>query len=62
MLAAVVQVADLMAAKIGASLHPEPDLKLIDRPAFVALNLDDVKVAGMLVELEDERAAMGSIF
>jgi HD-like signal output (HDOD) protein len=33
-LAAVVQVADLMAAKIGASLHPEPNLKLVERPAF----------------------------
>ena len=53
-LAAVVQVADLMAAKIGASLHPEPNLKLVERPAFVALQLDDLKIAMLLVELEDE--------
>jgi len=54
MLAAVVQVADLMAVKIGASLHPEPNLKLVERPAFAALQLDDVKIAMLLVELEDE--------
>jgi putative nucleotidyltransferase with HDIG domain len=54
MLAAVVQVADLMAAKIGASLHPEPNMKLVERPAFAALQLDDVKIAMLLVELEDE--------
>jgi putative nucleotidyltransferase with HDIG domain len=28
-LAAVVQVADLMAAKVGASLHPDPDVRLL---------------------------------
>jgi putative nucleotidyltransferase with HDIG domain len=60
-LAAVVQVADLMAAKIGASLHPQPDLKLVERPAFTALQLDDVKVAMLLVELEDECESMSSV-
>ena len=60
-LAAVVQVADLMATKIGASLHPQPDLKLVDRPAFAALQLDDVKVAMLLVELEDECESMASV-
>jgi len=61
LLAAVVQVADLMAAKIGASLHPEPNLKLVERPAFAALQLDDVKVAMLLVELEDECESMGKL-
>jgi putative nucleotidyltransferase with HDIG domain len=60
-LAAVVQVADLMAAKIGASLHPEPNLKLVERPAFAALQLDDVKVAMLLVELEDECESMSKV-
>jgi putative nucleotidyltransferase with HDIG domain len=61
MLAAVVQVADLMAAKIGASLHPEPNLKLVERPAFTALQLDDVKVAMLLVELEDECESLSKL-
>ena len=60
-LAAVVQVADLMAAKIGASLHPEPNLKLVERPAFVVLQLDDVKVAMLLVELEDECESLSKL-
>lgn len=60
-LAAVVQVADLMAAKIGASLRPQPDLKLVERPAFAALQLDDVKVAMLLVELEDECESMAAV-
>lgn len=61
-LAAVVQVADLMAAKVGASLHPDPGIRLIDRPSFVGLGLDDVKVASLLVDLEDERDAITALF
>jgi putative nucleotidyltransferase with HDIG domain len=61
-LAALVQIADLMAAKVGASLHPDPDLKLLDRPAFTTLQLSDVRIASLLVDLEDEREAMQSIF
>jgi putative nucleotidyltransferase with HDIG domain len=60
-LAAVVQVADLMAAKIGASLHPEPNMKLVERPSFAALQLDDVKIAMLLVELEDECESMSKL-
>jgi putative nucleotidyltransferase with HDIG domain len=60
-LAAVVQVADLMAVKIGASLHPEPNVKLVERPAFTALQLDDVKIAMLLVELEDECESMSKL-
>jgi putative nucleotidyltransferase with HDIG domain len=61
-LAAVVQVADLMAAKVGASLHPDPDIRLVDRPSFLGLGLDDVKVASLLVDLEDERDAITALF
>jgi putative nucleotidyltransferase with HDIG domain len=60
-LAALVQIADLMAAKVGASLHPDPGIKLLDRPAFTLLGLDDTKVATLLVDLEDERDALASI-
>jgi putative nucleotidyltransferase with HDIG domain len=60
-LAAVVQVADLMAAKVGASLHPEPNMKLVERPSFAALQLDDVRIAMLLVELEDECDSMSKL-
>jgi hypothetical protein len=60
-LAAVVQIADLMAAKVGASLRPDPEIKLLDRPSFVLLGLDDTKVATLLVDLEDERNALSTI-
>ena len=62
MLAALIQVADLMAAKVGASLDPNPDIRLVDRPAFVLLGLDDVRVASLLVDLEDERLSLEAIF
>ncbi len=42
MLVAVVQMADLLAAKAGASLHPDPELSLVDTPASALLRLDDV--------------------
>jgi putative nucleotidyltransferase with HDIG domain len=61
-LAALVQVADLMAAKVGASLKPDPDIRIVDRPSFVLLGLDDVKVASLLVDLEDERETLSAIF
>ena len=61
-LTAVAQIADLMADKIGASLHPDPNVKLLDKPAFHLLQLDDVKVSGILVDLEDERDRMMPVF
>ncbi len=51
-----------MAGKVGASLHPDPDLRLVDRPAFIGLGLDDVKVASLLVDLEDERDSLTALF
>jgi putative nucleotidyltransferase with HDIG domain len=60
-LAALVQVADLMAAKVGAGVHPDRDIKLLDRPSAVTLQLSDVRIASLLVDLEDEREAMMAI-
>lgn len=62
MLVAIVQMADMMAAKVGASLHPDPDLPLIETPAGALLRLDDVKLASLLVELEDDMASMAGMF
>jgi len=62
MLVAVVQMADMLAAKAGASLHSDPELSLIDAPACALLRLDDVKLAALLVELEDDVEAVQAIF
>lgn len=61
-LPALIQIADLMAAKVGASLKPDPDIKLLDRPAFALLGLDDVRVAMLLVDLEAESETLSAIF
>ncbi len=47
---------------VGASLHPDPETRLLGRPAFHLLGLDDVRVAAMLVDLEDEREQLSAIF
>jgi HD-like signal output (HDOD) protein len=62
MLVAVVQVADMMAAKLGASLHPDPDLSLLGTPASAMLRLDDIKVANLLVDLEDDMRNTQGLF
>ncbi len=62
MLVAVVQMADRLAAKAGASLHPDPDLSLVDGPACALLRLDDVKLASLLIELEDDVEAAKTVF
>jgi len=61
-LPAIVQIADLMAKKIGASPTPDPNVKLLDKPAFHLLQLDDVKVSAILVDLEDEADRMMQVF
>ena len=61
-LIAVVQVANLMATKIGVSLHPDPELSLLDKPASHLLRLDDVKLANLLVDLEDDTARIQGVF
>jgi putative nucleotidyltransferase with HDIG domain len=61
MLIAIVQMADMMAAKLGASLRVDPDLSLIDAPACAMLRLDDVKIANLLVDLEDDLGNVGSV-
>jgi HD-like signal output (HDOD) protein len=62
MLIAVVQMADQLAAKAGASLHPDPELSLVEGPACALLRLDDVKLAAMLVDLEDDVEAVQGVF
>jgi putative nucleotidyltransferase with HDIG domain len=54
MLAAIVACADMVATKLGKSLFPDPDLHLLEGAAAELLHLDDVKVANLLVEVEDD--------
>jgi putative nucleotidyltransferase with HDIG domain len=62
LLTAVVQAANLMATKIGISLHPDPQLSLLDKPASLLLRLDDVRLANLLVDLEDDTAKIEGLF
>lgn len=51
-----VQVANAIARKLGADLHPDPDLNLGDLWAVERLNLGELDLAALLVDLEDEIA------
>lgn len=62
LLVAVVQVANMMATKIGISLHPDPELSLLDKASSLLLRLDDVKLANLLVDLEDDTARIEGVF
>lgn len=53
-LVAIVSFADHLAAKLGASLSPDPDRSLLDCPAATLLRLDDVKLASLLCDIEDD--------
>ena len=51
-----------MATKIGISLHPDPELSLLDKASSLLLRLDDVKLANLLVDLEDDTARIEGVF
>jgi putative nucleotidyltransferase with HDIG domain len=57
-LALRVQAADAIACKMGAHSDPDPDLVLEDVTAIERLNLTDLELAAMMVDLEDEIAAL----
>lgn len=61
LLVATVQVANLMSRKIGASLKPDPEVSILGLPAASMLRLDDVRIATLLVEIEDDVAAMQDV-
>ena len=62
MLVAMVQVANRIAIKLGASLTPDPEIAVLGTPAATMLRLDDVKVATLLVDIEDDIARMQDVF
>lgn len=57
-LALRVQAADAIACKMGAHCDPDPDLVLEEVTAIERLNLTDLELAAMMVDLEDEIAAL----
>jgi putative nucleotidyltransferase with HDIG domain len=62
LLIAVVQLANLMTRKAGASLTPDPDVSLVSTAGAITLRLDDVKLTEHLIDLEDDIAKMDSLF
>jgi HD-like signal output (HDOD) protein len=61
-LATRVQAADAVARKMGFHLHPDGDMDLIGLPAVEFLNLTDMELATMMVDLEDDIAAVKRLF
>jgi HD-like signal output (HDOD) protein len=59
LLIAIVAFADQIAAKLGASLHPDPARSLLDHPGALVLRMDDVKVASLLLDVEEDVARFG---
>jgi len=61
-LIAAVQLASDVAAKLGASLHPDPEISLLTTQGATMLRLDDVRLASLLVDVEDDVARMHDVF
>jgi HD-like signal output (HDOD) protein len=57
-----VQAANAIARKLGAHLHPTPDLELLDVPAIEQLNLTDLELATLMVDVEDEFERVRKLF
>jgi HD-like signal output (HDOD) protein len=53
-LVAIVAFANLMAARLGASLRPAPPGSLLESPAATALLLDEGKLESLLADVEDD--------
>ena len=58
LLVAIVQLADLVAAKLGATLRPGVDVSLLETPGARMLRLDDTRLATLLVDVEDDVARL----
>jgi HD-like signal output (HDOD) protein len=57
-----VQAADMVARKLGAHPHPEPDLDLLTVLALERLNFADLELAALMVDVEDQLAQIRSLF
>lgn len=57
----IVSFADRMAAKLGASLSPDSSISLLDSKAASLIKLDDVRLACLIVDVEDDMQRMREI-
>ena len=57
-----VRVGDAVARKLGAHLHPEPELNLLELPAVEQLQLGDLEVAALMVDVEEEFSRVRQLF
>ena len=62
LLIAVVQLANLMTRKAGASLTPDTSVSLVSTPGAITLRLDDVRLTELLVDLEDDLTNLENLF
>lgn len=58
----IVQASDLVAQKLGMHPKPDPDLNLLDQDAIEAMDLEEVELAAMMVDLEDEIEELRAAF
>jgi HD-like signal output (HDOD) protein len=54
MLVAIVSFADRAACKVGYSLSPDPGISLLDHPAATIMALNDVELACLVTDIEDD--------
>jgi len=61
-LLAAVQIADQVANKMGASLRPNPMLDVTQHDAVEVLRLDELELAQIMVDIEDELVRIRGLF
>lgn len=57
-----VQAANAIARQVAAHIEPKPDLRLEEVPAVEHLGLNELELATLLVDLEDELAEAKNLF
>ncbi len=62
LLLAAVQIADQVAHKMGASLRPNPALDVTQHDAVEVLRLDELELAQIMVDIEDELVRIRGLF
>ena len=58
MLIAMVSFSDKIACKMGFALTPDPSISLLELPVASLLKLDDVKLAALIIDIEDDFQAL----
>lgn len=61
-LVTLVQAGDVIARKLGFHPNPDPELNLLDEPCLELLGIGDIEMAALMVDVEDEFAAVRDLF